>query len=243
MLYVITFTRPINEKRNEVENEVISVWDKSGIILIRNFLDQETIESLHQHAINKLKNKGADPGDHFRTTKIKKGHEGRGWAQRKAIREQSPALLAKVIESSKKLQQLIFGDISTTTEIQFNATYSPDIGHIHIDRPAGFLSSGEAKFIDSKLLQAMNRCSFQTAFYTGATPRSKGSTGFIPGSHRLFQFGINTINLYANEQIRDYLGKYMMHGDIPKDVAIVFQSSVLHRTGSNMSGQTRSVYV
>ena len=40
--------------------------------------------------------------------------------------------LSKVLAASKKLQQLIFGDISTTTEIQFNATYSPDIGHIHI---------------------------------------------------------------------------------------------------------------
>ena len=48
---------------------------------------------------------------------------------------------------------------------------------------AGFLSGPEAKFLDPKLLAAMNLCSFQTAFYTKDTPRSKGSTGFIPGSH------------------------------------------------------------
>ena len=35
----------------------------------------------------------------------------------------------------------------------------------------------------------------------------------------------------------------MLHGDIPKDVAVVFQSSVLHRTGSNLSGQTRVAYL
>ena len=187
--------KPIKEERNEIEKEVISVWNKTGMILIRNFLDQSTISSLHDHALEKL-TKGADPGDHFRTTEIKTGFEGRGWAQRQAIRERSPALLAKVLESSKKLQQLIFGDISTTTEIQFNATYSPDVGHIHIDRPAGFLSMSEAKYIEPRLLEAMNRCSFQTAFYTGETPRSKGSTGFIPGSHRLLENGLNTINIY-----------------------------------------------
>lgn len=66
------------------------------------------------------------------------------------------------------------------------------------DRPAGFLSSSEAEFIDPNLLDSLNRLSFQTAFYTGDTPRSKGSTGFIPGSHRLLgEAGINSINLYA----------------------------------------------
>ena len=64
---------------------------------------------------------------------------------------------AKLLSVSKKLQQLIFGQISTTTEIQFNATYSDDIGHIHIDRPAGFLSKSEAKFIDGDLLAALEK--------------------------------------------------------------------------------------
>ena len=91
---------------------------------------------------------GADPGDHFRTTDIKHGYEGRGWAQRSALRKTSPLLvknyqyilnvpltyfqLSKVLSASKRIQQLIFGSIATTTEIQFNATYTGDIGHIHI---------------------------------------------------------------------------------------------------------------
>ena len=64
---------------------------------------------------------------------------------------------AKLLSVSKRLQQLIFGQISTTTEIQFNATYSDDIGHIHIDRPAGFLSKSEANFIDGDLLAALEK--------------------------------------------------------------------------------------
>jgi len=63
----------------------------------------------------------------------------------------------KLLSVSKRLQQLIFGQISTTTEIQFNATYSDDIGHIHIDRPAGFLSKSEAKFINGDLLAALEK--------------------------------------------------------------------------------------
>ena len=60
------------------------------------------------------------------------------------------------------------------------------------------MSASEAEFIDPGLLDSMNRLSFQTAFYTGHTPRSKGSTGFIPGSHRLLsEAKINSINLYA----------------------------------------------
>ena len=38
--------------------------------------------------------KGADPGDHFRTTEIKLGHEGRGWAQRSALCKNSPSLVS-----------------------------------------------------------------------------------------------------------------------------------------------------
>ena len=83
--------------------------------------------------------------------------------------------------------------------------------------------------------------SFQTAFYTGETPRSKGSTGFIPGSNKLLEKGINTINFYNDENINSLLAENCYHGDIPKGVAVVFMSSVLHRTGSNKSGTTRSV--
>ena len=64
---------------------------------------------------------------------------------------------ASLLSVSKQLQQLIFGQISTTTEIQFNATYSEDIGHIHIDRPAGFLSKSEAQYIDAELLTALEK--------------------------------------------------------------------------------------
>jgi len=186
---------------------------------------------------------GADPGDHFRTTAIKTGYEGRGWAQRAALWRKRPDLLAKLLSVSKRLQQLIFGQISTTTEIQFNATYSDDIGHIHIDRPAGFLSKSEAQFIDGDLLAALEKLSFQTAFYTGETPRSKGSTGFIPGSNKLLEKGINTINFYNDEKINSLLAENCYHGDIPKGVAVVFMSSVLHRTGSNQSGKTRIAFL
>ena len=81
--------------------------------------------------------------------------------------------------------------------------------------------------------------SFQTAFYTGETPRSKGSTGFIPGSNKLLERGINTINFYNDEKLNSLLAENCYHGDIPKGVAVVFMSSVLHRTGSNQSGKTR----
>ena len=81
--------------------------------------------------------------------------------------------------------------------------------------------------------------SFQTAFYTGETPRSKGSTGFIPGSNKLLERGINTINFYNDANINSLLAENCYHGDIPKGVAVVFMSSVLHRTGSNQSGTTR----
>ena len=85
--------------------------------------------------------------------------------------------------------------------------------------------------------------SFQTAFYTGDTPRSKGSTGFIPGSNKLLEKGINTINFYNDEKINSLLAENCYHGDIPKGVAVVFMSSVLHRTGSNQSGSTRLTFV
>ena len=74
-------------------------------------------------------------------------------------------MLAQVLEPSKRLQTLIFGRTNTTTEIQFNATYSDDIGNIHIDRPAGFLNLEEAKSMPCELLRAMNMMSFQVAFY------------------------------------------------------------------------------
>jgi len=85
--------------------------------------------------------------------------------------------------------------------------------------------------------------SFQTAFYTGETPRSKGSTGFIPGSNKLLEKGINTINFYNDEKINSLLAENCYHSDIPKGVAVVFMSSVLHRTGSNQSGSTRLIFV
>ena len=50
---------------------------------------------------------------------------------------------------------------------------------------------------------------------------------------------MNSINIYAELEGREKLAKYMFHGDIPKNVAIAFQSSVLHRTGSNQSNSTR----
>ena len=232
---------PTNTARTKVQESAYEAWNQTGLLLIRDFLDDKTIDDLHAHATDKIA-KGADKGDHFRTTEIKHGYEGRGWAQRSALRKTSPELLGKLLGASKKLQQLIFGSISTTTEIQFNATYTDDIGHIHIDRPAGFLSPTEAKFIDPSLLNSMNQLSFQTAFYTGDTPRRKGSTGFIPGSHRLLsEAKINSINLYAEKEGQSELTKLMFHGDIPKNVAIAFQSAVLHRTGSNKSNSTRLV--
>ena len=39
---------------------------------------------------------GADKGDHFRTTEIKHGYEGRGWAQRAALLSK-PKLLGKKV--------------------------------------------------------------------------------------------------------------------------------------------------
>ena len=50
---------------------------------------------------------------------------------------------------------------------------------------------------------------------------------------------MNSINVYAEAEGREKLANYMFHGDIPKNVAIAFQSSVLHRTGSNQSNSTR----
>ena len=50
---------------------------------------------------------------------------------------------------------------------------------------------------------------------------------------------MNSINFYAEVEGREKLANYMFHGDIPKNVAIAFQSSVLHRTGSNQSNSTR----
>ena len=39
---------------------------------------------------------GADKGDHFRTTEIKHGYEGRGWAQRAALLSKPKLLGIKV---------------------------------------------------------------------------------------------------------------------------------------------------
>jgi len=233
---------PENRARNLAETEAIDVWKETGMLLIKDFLPDDVIDGLHDYAMTKIAD-GADPGDHFRTTAIKTGYEGRGWAQRAALWRNRPQLLASLLSVSKKLQQLIFGQISTTTEIQFNATYSDDIGHIHIDRPAGFLSKSEAEYIDGDLLAALEKMSFQTAFYTGETPRSKGSTGFIPGSNKLLERGINTINFYNDANINSLLAENCYHGDIPKGVAVVFMSSVLHRTGSNQSGTTRIAFL
>ena len=231
--------QPENAPRTPTQQEAIDVWNQTGLLLIRDFLPESIINSLHDHAMSKIAS-GADRGDHFRTTTIKHGYEGRGWAQRAALMKTSPELLGAVLGPSKQLQQLVFGSMATTTEIQFNATYSDDIGHIHIDRPAGFLSATEAAYIDPGLLHSMNHLSFQTAFYTADTPRSKGSTGFIPGSHRILsEAKINSINLYASNVGKAELAKLMFHGDIPKNVAIAFQSAVLHRTGSNTSQSTR----
>ena len=48
--------------------------------------------------------KGADPGDHFRTTEIKLGHEGRGWAQRSALWKNSSSLVSPSTYSYHKRQ-------------------------------------------------------------------------------------------------------------------------------------------
>ena len=67
------------------------------------------------------------------------------------------------------------------------------------------------------ILKSMNKLSFQTAFYTtGETKRDKGSTGFLPGSHRLLDHNINTIELYHSFDGKKMLEKEMYHGDMKR---------------------------
>lgn len=58
----------------------------------KTFLPNDVIDGLHEYAMTKIAD-GADPGDHFRTTAIKTGYEGRGWAQRAALWPKRPDLL------------------------------------------------------------------------------------------------------------------------------------------------------
>ena len=235
---------------NKFQISALKTWNEFGILLVKDLLDQKCLSQLHEHAIQFLeKPENANAGDHFRTTDPEKlsknalGKEGRGWNQRKAIRETNPELLKILLAKFKMVQSLIFGNISTTTEFQFNATYSPEIGHIHIDRPAGFTNLEEATNTQLEILKSMNKLSFQAAFYTENTPRNKGSTGFLPGSHKMLNYGINPIALYSSEEGKEYLKSQMYHGDIPRNVTILFQSSVLHRTGRNEMNQTRIAYL
>ena len=83
---------PENRARNLAESEAINVWEESGMLLVKNFLSNDVIDGLHEYAMTKIAD-GADPGDHFRTTAIKTGYEGRGWAQRAALWRKRPDLL------------------------------------------------------------------------------------------------------------------------------------------------------
>ena len=85
---------PENRLRNLAETEAMDVWKETGMLLIKNFLPNDVIDGLHEYAMTKIAD-GADPGDHFRTTAIKTGYEGRGWAQRAALRRKRPDLLGK----------------------------------------------------------------------------------------------------------------------------------------------------
>ena len=88
------FKIPENRLRNLAETEAMNVWKETGVLLIKNFLPNDVIDGLHEYAMTKIAD-GADPGDHFRTTAIKTGYEGRGWAQRAALRRKRPDLLGK----------------------------------------------------------------------------------------------------------------------------------------------------
>ena len=83
---------PENRARNLAEDEAINVWKETGMLLVKNFLPNDVIDGLHEYAMTKIAD-GADPGDHFRTTAIKTGYEGRGWAQRAALWRKRPDLL------------------------------------------------------------------------------------------------------------------------------------------------------
>ena len=83
---------PENRARNLAEDEAINVWKETGMLLVKNFLPNDVIDGLHEYAMTKIAD-GADPGDHFRTTAIKTGYEGRGWAQRAALWPKRPDLL------------------------------------------------------------------------------------------------------------------------------------------------------
>ena len=83
---------PENRARNLAETEAIDVWKETGMLLVKNFLPNDIIDGLHEYAMTKIAD-GADPGDHFRTTEIKTGYEGRGWAQRAALWRKRPDLL------------------------------------------------------------------------------------------------------------------------------------------------------
>ena len=279
----------------------MNVWKETGMLLIKNFLPNDVIDGLHEYAMTKIAD-GADPGDHFRTTAIKTGYEGRGWAQRAALRRKRPDLLGKFSnrlysESYTEFLMEAFDSRASWYMNIFKRVYyrsQKDFSNLFLDRfqrqpkfnsmlhtlktldiytltdQLGFFQNQKQNILTqiywlllkrkwstvhwktSKVkcteidwikvvIQTIFEMSFQTAFYTGETPRSKGSTGFIPGSNKLLEKGINTINFYNDENINSLLAENCYHGDIPKGVAVVFMSSVLHRTGSNKSGTTRSV--
>ena len=233
-------------------DRLIEEWNKSGMLILSNFLSDDETKKLNQHALNYLKIKSesgkSSSGDHFRKAEnLTPGQEGRGWNQRDAIRKTGKLLLKNLLLKFKKVQNLIFGENQmTTTEFQFNATYNDDIGHIHIDRPAGFLNDFEADSCRTEILAAMNKLSFQAAFYTTDefVERNNGTTGFLPGSHKMLQNGINPISLYNSEDGKKLLSQNMFHADfVPKNTVILFQSSILHRTGSNQMKKTRIAYL
>ena len=241
-----------NYKAEFDPDKLIKEWNNSGMLILSCFLSDEETEKLNQHALNYLKIKSesgkSSSGDHFRKAEnLTPGQEGRGWNQRDAIRKTDKWLLKNLLSKFKKVQNLIFGENQmTTTEFQFNATYNDDIGHIHIDRPAGFLNDFEADSCRTEILAAMNKLSFQAAFYTtdNYVERKNGTTGFLPGSHEMLELGLNPISLYNSEEGKKFLSKNMFHADfVPKNTVILFQSSILHRTGSNQMKKTRIAYL
>lgn len=209
----LTFNR---QELSRQQNLALQTWNKYGMLLVKDLLPDLVLNDLDTHAKQHLEtNKSANSGDHFRDSdSLIPGKEGRGWNQRHFIRKFNPHTFKTLIAKFKKVQTLIFGKTNTTTEFQFNATFNDDIGHIHIDRPVGFLNLEDVDNCDLDLLKSMNKLSFQAAFYTENVPRSKGSTGFLPGSHKFFDHGINSVNLYHYEPAKEYLKSKMFHGDI-----------------------------
>ena len=112
---------PENRARNLAETEAIDVWKETGMLLIKNFLPDDVIDGLHDYAMTKIAD-GADPGDHFRTTAIKTGYEGRGWAQRAALWRNRPQLLGQFSIETTLTSHSVFENFQSEFIIGFEKT-------------------------------------------------------------------------------------------------------------------------